>query len=40
MSPVKESMRKFVKKFEETFDLNDKKNIKFMEKLSDTLNMS
>jgi len=37
MSPVKESMKKFVKKFEETFDLQDKKNIKFMEKLTETL---
>jgi len=37
MSPVKDSMKKFVKKFEETFDLQDKKNIKFMEKLTETL---
>jgi hypothetical protein len=37
MSPVKESMKKFVKKFEETFDLQDKKNMKFMEKLNSTL---
>jgi len=39
MSPVKESMKKFVKKFEETFDLQDRKNVKFMEKLTETLNL-
>ena len=39
MSPVKESMKKFVKRFEETFDLQDKKNIKLMEKLTETLNL-